>query len=319
MGSGIRRWQAGALAICLAEAMLLGPMAQATAAQAGPVESPPRAAFIFGSDNRVPVADTSRPPWASVGQVVTFYNSTIRAGTGVMIGRKTVLTAAHVLYDPEFGGWAEYAEFLPGLNGREEPFGVIRSTNLVVPTAWIDRQDPRYDYGLVVLEENIGLQTGTLPLAVEDASFFVEQPLESAGYPSDLGGDRMHAVTGTGIRVEGGLLLHTLDTEPGQSGSPIWYTAGDQTRVVAILTGTRETTSANQTTTQGVGVWIDTTVAEFINDVLDDYNDEPQDIGEPTSNGDDIECGACGAGTGQALLAISAGWTVCLVSRRRRP
>ena len=64
------------------------------------------------------VASTTYP-WSSVVLVLaTFPNGFIGTGSGVMVGRNDVLTAAHVVFRPAWGGAATFVEVLPAaVNG----------------------------------------------------------------------------------------------------------------------------------------------------------------------------------------------------------
>lgn len=69
---------------------------------------------IFGGDNRIQVTNTNSYPWSAVGRIeVTFphesapgRNDVNRYGSGAMIDSFHFLTAGHLLYDHDRGGWA---------------------------------------------------------------------------------------------------------------------------------------------------------------------------------------------------------------------
>ena len=75
---------------------------------------------IFGDDDREIITETSQAPWSSVGFVHAAFDEeadlgTTHGGSGVLIGPRTVVTAAHVVYHPEYG-WADSISFAPGKN-----------------------------------------------------------------------------------------------------------------------------------------------------------------------------------------------------------
>lgn len=285
---------------------------------------PPRASVIFGTDQRTRVQDTTVFPWSAVGQVQAIYANEILEGTGAMIGNHTVLTAAHVVYDPSLGGWADSITFIPGLNGNSMPFGQATVTSHIVPQAWIDTADEGSDIAVLGLNAEVGTQTEFFQIAEPTASFLNGLPLASAGYPADLDNNFQYSAPGTGTGVDGNFLLEDIDTEPGQSGSPIWYVDATSGRplLIAVLKGTRQLTdSSGNATIQGIGVLVTPQFATLIDDALAANGDAAQDI--PTAPIAPVtpstpQCGTCGAGLGQAGLVCTLGYGACFFSRRRK-
>jgi glutamyl endopeptidase len=285
---------------------------------------PHGASFIFGSDQRTRASNTNLFPNAAIGLVQANYGNEILEGTGALIGNRTVLTAAHVVYDPSLGGWPDSITFIPGLNGSYVPFGLATVISHEVPAAWIDSGQEDADIAVLGLSTAVGLQTGYFQIAEPASSFFTGLAMHSAGYPSDLINNVQYDAPGTSQGLDGAFLLEDIDTEPGQSGSPIWY--GDATTgepmLVAVLKGTRQLTdNLGRTTVQGIGVVITPSFATLINDALLANGDTAQNVSmTPASSATPApsQCGACGAGLGQATLACTLGWGTCWLSRRRR-
>jgi V8-like Glu-specific endopeptidase len=317
------------LAVCLTGALQIGRPsacgAAATTDQPLPygvvVQGYPGQTIIFGQDNRTRVADTTQFPWSAIGQVVCDYGFELAIGTGAMIGNKTVLTAAHVIYDQSLG-WPISITFIPGLNGVDEPYGQITAAHHVVPDQWT-QGNPDYDLGLIVLDKPVGQQTQFLELVVEPDSFYTDQALESAGYPADLGdGNEMYYVTGQSTGVQGTVMFHRITTEEGQSGSPIWFASGGRPAVVAVDIGWEEIRGPSGTVNKGLGTRIDQELGQLINNTLAEYGDVTQAnlpaatvAPSPTPS---RNLGICGIGVGQALAAISLCWGACFISRRGR-
>ncbi len=286
----------------------------------------PRAAYIFGGyDNRQAVTDTTAFPHSAIGMVEAVFGDTILQGTGTLIGNRTVLTSAHVVYESELGGWADAISFTPGRSGSVKPYGTARVVAHVAPDTWIALGDESSDMAALVLDEPLGEQAGFMRLGEPDGDILNGASLFSAGYPADLHGDMQYLATGRGDGTDGTFLLEQIDTEPGQSGSPIWFAGGPggEPVLVAVLKGTRELNVGMGSTMQGIGVLVTPQFGMMINQTLSGAGDAPQDI--PTAPVDSTitdvgvipGCGTCGAGTGQAILLCTLGWGACLLSRRR--
>src|SRR5581483_4393042 len=88
------------------------------------------------------ITDTKPEPFRSVGKVIAWWDvnhnrvrddGEVFEATAAMIGPKAALTAAHVVYDPELGGFATRVTFVPGADGGRPPFGSYRARTWVIP------------------------------------------------------------------------------------------------------------------------------------------------------------------------------------------
>lgn len=280
----------------------------------------PGQAIIFGTDNRRPVGNTSASPWCQVGRVVSDYGYEMALGTGALIGNKTVLTAAHVIYDPLMGA-PSHIYFIPAANGTYQPYGVIKSVSSYVPEEY-KQGNQDYDLGLIVLDTEIGRQTGFFPLAMEPDSYFSNQPLQSAGYPMDISdGSEMFSVNGDSIGVEGVMLLHQITTEDGQSGAPLWFLSSGVPTIVGVNVGAEQSTGWDGGVTYtGLGTRFDTELGTLINNTLSQNGDVLQEsLPAPSSSvptsASGTGGGLCGMGAGQALVMLSLSWVACFARR----
>lgn len=277
---------------------------------------PPAAAAVYGTDDRQLVSDTRQFPYSAIGRVEIWYGWNFQVASGVMIGRSVALTAGHVA---DAASSRASVEFVPGATANTEPFGRAKVIKAIPAPRWAVYADDGYDMAILVLDRPIGDSTGYFRIAVQPDSFFEGLVLTSAGYPSDLGLS-MYKVSGNALRMDGNVLLHYLDSEPGQSGSPMWYGGNDpaSARLVAILEGSYLRFGVGEI---GIAARINQTAANWIEENLARYNDVAQGIDGPDNSGDAMVPtygGLCGFGGAQALLGSGLGLLGMVTVRRRR-
>lgn len=318
------RW---CLGVCLLAAMIAlwtTSTARAmtpVATQPASVNTNPNRETIFGTDDRRLVSNTTTFPWSAIGQVQVSYGYDVYVGTGAMIGRYLAVTCGHVAADPSLGTPTSIY-FIPGQTSTAQPFGQIKVTQVIPSAQWQAYQDDGYDIAILVLDQPIGDQTGYFKIAVQPDAFFDSQPIEDAGYPTDKGGMDMYTVSGVSSGMQGNVMFHDLDTEPGQSGSPVWYgdAAKGEERLVGLNEGSYLTTTAVGVIERGIAARIDQSVANWIDEQLAAHNDISQNITAPVDPGTQIPSYSsfCGTGVTPFLMLSAIGWGGCVVSRRGR-
>lgn len=201
---------------------------------------------IFGADDRVALqSGTDAPPLAAFSQVLArFSDGVVTQGSGVMIGPASLLTAAHAIYHPDHGGWAEQVQVVPGRLGSIKPYGVFEAVSLSTPSPWrvpgaLSYEILKYDYGVVTLGSAIGYVTGWLDYGYNQTGtgLLLGKELLNIGYPADLGGNSLYFDTGTVDRVADEIMYFTddLDIMPGQSGSPVIYDNNGMDVVLGVV------------------------------------------------------------------------------------
>ncbi len=214
-------------------------------------------AIVFGDDGRSKISDTTAKPWRRIGKIYAWFHdpasdpATTRVrdeinfadcvGTGALIGDCHVLTAGHVIYnkDPDCGnlGWAEKVIFIPGhyIGGRGNrrfPYGAQYATQLMSWQGWTQDASDDHDMGFFVLDEAIGNTTGWFGYTTADSDGDIRN---ISGYPVDRnsGWDQFHMADD--IKCENKYnLKYKIDTEGGQSGSPIWRYDGEDRHIVGV-------------------------------------------------------------------------------------
>jgi V8-like Glu-specific endopeptidase len=169
-------------------------------------------AEVLPPDERRVVADTLAVPHRWVCSIDVHYPGGVLArGSGVLIGPRQVLTAAHVIYRKD-GAAPQAVHVAPARNGRTgtsgvvEPVGRIKAVAYSVPGAFLRTMSvaSRFDIGLITLEQDAsGLpvpgQRGLGPLGywgsresgaktvlrALDPAFLAGKPVHVCGYPGD--------------------------------------------------------------------------------------------------------------------------------------
>lgn len=200
------------------------------------------------------------------------------AGSGVLISPRHVLTAAHVLVSVDDPGRKTVGDRLRvevARNGHDRPFESIGISGwrvdprsvVRVRNGW--RIQPQHDLGLVTLKKDVsgwqerrlgqcrlgfwGIQ-GSCGIRSEvgiDPNLIVGQTANVTGYPGEKPEGTMW--TGDGAisydaRLD--MLLHTIDTKPGQSGSPVWLMRNGVASLVGIHSGASGRWNVNPDGTQ---------------------------------------------------------------------
>ena len=233
---------------------------------------------IIGADDRELVVDTSRFPYAAVSQVISvFPDGAAFLGSSAMVGPNDVLTAAHVVYNHDHGGWASQVLVTPGLNGDMKPFGAVDAAFLSVPMEWQAEVNFNYDYAVIGLDRAVGYGTGWFSVGYFDRpGSLLGKLMFSIGYPGDRGGETQYYTSGTLDRITGNIFYFhdDLDAAEGQSGSPVTTSAEcEADLVVGVMSHHRffpaenGVVALNQTNFDNITQWIegnDTGLSEYI-------------------------------------------------------
>lgn len=187
-------------------------------------------------------ANTSQPYSGVCYIIATFPDGTMNAATGFVVGPNDVLTASHVIHNTDYGGLAETITVYPGHDGGTSPFGAFTAARVEYLIADADgnglltKAESGNDFALLGLDSRVGDSTGLFSLDPGGNA----SVLEFTGYPSTYRVDNeARLVTDTGSAVPDTLNdVYTyvgIESQPGSSGSPLWYTAADGTaRAVGV-------------------------------------------------------------------------------------
>lgn len=197
---------------------------------------------VIGAENRVQVTNTEQMPYSAIIYLeVEFPNKTQNdRATAFLISENVALTTAHNLYDEAEGGWAEIKQIVPGKNGASffnNPYGSCDAIEIVVSAPWYESRNIDYDWGLILLDESIGSETGYLGFQFIPRSM-IGMNVILTGYPN-ASEYRYYQWTHSGVIEIPDLyadlpqenldyfyeyiITYEIDASGGQSGAPIYY------------------------------------------------------------------------------------------------
>jgi glutamyl endopeptidase len=217
---------------------------------------------VIGVDSRVMVADTSPIPWRCICHLEVEYEfGPVGFGTGFLIGPRAVLTAAHVLVspsrnDPAKRRTARQIRVIPGRNGTSAPYGffVSKYSDCKVPKQWLRdgdvRPDGSWDIAMIPIPETFKTEDqptaerlgyfGLKCFSESEASKVTMLFVNNAGYPYEA--DKAYGTlwynAGRVRKMEKTYIEYMVDTEGGQSGSPVYFydKETNQRYVIAVHT-----------------------------------------------------------------------------------
>ena len=189
---------------------------------------PPQARTVHGPDNRVQITTTSVYPWrVHASLLITAADNSQWIGTGWFIGPHTLMTAGHVVHIKNSGvqgrdGWVKRIQVMPGRNGGSLPFGSVTSTNFRSVTGWTNSGDENFDYGAILLPNNLGNTTGWLGFGVYSDADLTNSVGNISGYPGDKPSGTQWYDARKIASVNSRKVFYDIDTFGGQSGSAVY-------------------------------------------------------------------------------------------------
>lgn len=196
----------------------------------------------------VPPEKLNSLPHSAIGLLKVTYNyNTVSYRTGVLIGENIVLTAGHNLFDPrrnpnkpnEILGSPLSLEFFPGLSENKSKFGKSEGKRIFFPMGYPKDNDE--DYGIIILNESIGLKTGFMEMKIFEEDDKNNRILYNCGYPlnrSSNGNKVFYQYECKGkvqdIDEERGVIVSGIKSSYGQSGAGMFLEKEGKFYVVGV-------------------------------------------------------------------------------------
>jgi V8-like Glu-specific endopeptidase len=193
---------------------------------------------VFGNDQRQIRLSTTSYPWRALTAILNPGSTTSRC-SGTLVGPRHVLTAGHCLY--RNGAWFPNQKVAPGMKGIGVfSNGLKNHAWYYISQGWLDGENAKNDVGMLILEDKASTASlGWFGMKVSD-----DASLWNFGYPGwwrtcaaspspPQCSNFLYGMDGY-AEEEGWFFEYTIDTQPGQSGSPVYLYNGGDRRVVGV-------------------------------------------------------------------------------------
>lgn len=179
--------------------------------------------LVVGADNRTAVSSPSAYPYSAIA----YMEVQARCGcdwtaSGFMVSKNCLMTGAHCVACLDHGETANRITLYFGYkSGKNYLLKYDGATTYWYGTNFRDSQgkyNTDWDYAYVRLEKNVGDTTGWFGLTAMNDSSLSASTLEVAGYRNG----KLKTSRGSITSIWDLSVYHSADTEPGNSGCPIF-------------------------------------------------------------------------------------------------
>lgn len=162
---------------------------------------------------------TRQDPWYQIEDQTSYPFSTfgqIGGCSGTLVGPKHVLTAAHCIYLHPEKYWEKDLNFVirTKWNGTQS----IQWREAYIPNEFISKNDARYDYALVLLQQSVGYDRGWLSIHEGTQK---KPAITMIGYPRNQPPGSLWSSSCTVESSSRSIYYHRCNSSSGSSGSPL--------------------------------------------------------------------------------------------------
>ncbi len=163
--------------------------------------------------------------------VVKFPDGVSFCGTGFIFAKNAIMTAAHVIYDKDHGGFAKNITVYPGgKNGQAYSAKICSFDASIIAKEFGYSWDYGRDWAILQTSVNIGDIYGYFGFTTEVKT---NDTLTLTGFHSDKNFDQ-YSESGKPCIIDPGEFYHKISMTPGASGSPLYNK--DSRKVVGVCT-----------------------------------------------------------------------------------
>lgn len=181
---------------------------------------------VGGSDERVLATNTTKKPYSGICYLLMeAEDGSYYRGTGNFISPNCILTAGHCVYSRFAKKYMKRIIVYPARDNDKFPFGYHDAILISAPSGWTGGQGHAYDLGMIMIEGDVGKQTGIFEVVSLDYDQLMNKYVTVAGYPGDKPDYKMWEASDiiTNIFTTTVQYGDKLDTAGGQSGSGVFY------------------------------------------------------------------------------------------------
>lgn len=187
---------------------------------------------IIGTDDRITISDPRSYPYRAIA------NMYVKAscghewqGTGFMVSKNFLMTAAHCVLCTDCNQWADKIIFYFGfVNEKTYSYKYDGQFQAWAGTEFKDGYVADYDYAYIKLYEDVGNHLGWFGMHFFTDEEYAGKPLWVAGYYDK----KLKIDWGNSQALDSNLIVHNADAVGGNSGGPIFLEESDGCYAVAI-------------------------------------------------------------------------------------
>lgn len=181
---------------------------------------------IIGVDDRAKVEDITKTPFSSIAYTQIYIeNNMVSRGTSFVVGKNTLLTAAHVAENFLTDYEKQTQSFVaPGRNGSEYPYGKFLIDSVIIhPKYFSSGKMDKYDIAIIKTKpNNAGLNIYDLVPAFPLTNVTeIGNTAFISGYGADKAREQWYH-TGNILEIDDLNISYDTDAVGGNSGSPIF-------------------------------------------------------------------------------------------------